>query len=79
MSRDPDAMAGHAKSFHFLLNAIPVGHHLNPYTALLKLDGVMALVDALTVLKPPLQGHSLIGGHRRVACSVIAGMAETKK
>ncbi len=79
MSRDPDAMAGHAKSFHFLLNAIPVGHHLNPCTALLKLDGVMALVDALTVLKPPLQGHSLNAGRRNVSGSAIGGMAETRK
>lgn len=78
ISRDPAAMARHAKSFHFLLNTIPNGHDLNPYAGLLKLDGVMVLVGALTALTPPLAGASVIQGRRSIAGSAIGGMAETQ-
>src|SRR6202012_474046 len=43
VSRDAEAMAAHASSFDFLLDTIPVGHDLNPYAGLLKLDGTMVL------------------------------------
>ena len=79
VSKDPAAMAKHAGSFHFLLNTIPTGHDLNPYAGLLKRDGTMVLVGALTALEPALQGFSLIAGRRSVAGSAIGGMAETQK
>ncbi|MCW6510180.1 NAD(P)-dependent alcohol dehydrogenase [Lichenifustis flavocetrariae] len=78
ISTDADAMAHHRASFDFLLNTIPVGHDLNPYTNLLKLDGTMTLVGALTELAP-LVGGNLIGGRRRVAGSAIGGTAETQE
>lgn len=61
----------------FLLNTIPVGHDINPYLTLLKLDGTMVLVGALTALDPML-GFNVIGGRRSVAGSAIGGMAETQ-
>ena len=79
LSTDKAAMAKHARSFHFLLNTIPNGHDLNPYAALLKRDGNMVLVGALTALEPALQGHSLIAGRRSIAGSAIGGMAETQE
>ncbi len=79
ISKDGAAMAKQAKSFHFLLNTIPNPHDLNPYLALLKRDGTMVLVGALTALEPPLEGSSLIGGRRRLAGSAIGGMAETQE
>jgi uncharacterized zinc-type alcohol dehydrogenase-like protein len=79
LSTDKAAMASHARSFHFLLNTIPNGHDLNPYAALLKRDGAMVLVGALTALEPALQGHSLIAGRRSIAGSAIGGMAETQE
>ncbi len=78
ISRDPTAMARHGNSFHFLLNTIPNAHDLNPYVNLLKLDGTMVLVGALTALTPPLMGASVIHGRRSVAGSAIGGMAETQ-
>ncbi len=78
ISRDPAAMASHGTSFHFLLNTIPNGHDLNPYVGLLKLDGTMVMVGALTALTPPLTGASIIHGRRSVAGSAIGGMAETQ-
>jgi alcohol dehydrogenase (NADP+) len=79
LSRDADAMAGHAASFDFLLNTIPVAHDLNPYLALLKRDSTMALVGVLTALEPPLAGVNLIMGRKSVTGSAIGGMAETQE
>ncbi len=79
LSRDADAMAKHANSFDFLLNTIPVGHDVNPYLSLLKLDKTMALVGALTALTPPPTGISVIHGRKSLAGSAIGGMAETQE
>jgi len=78
VSRDAEAMAKAAGSFNFLLNTIPVGHDINPYLTLLKLDGAMVMVGALTALDP-LMGNNLIGGRKTVAGSAIGGMAETQE
>ena len=78
VSRDADAMAKAKGSFNFLLNTIPVGHDMNPYMALLKLDGTMVLVGALTALDP-LMGFNVIAGRKSVAGSGIGGMAETQE
>ncbi|MCS0495429.1 NAD(P)-dependent alcohol dehydrogenase [Ancylobacter sp. MQZ15Z-1] len=78
VSRDADAMAKSAGSFDFLLNTIPVGHDMNPYLGLLKLDGAMAIVGALTPLEPVLGAH-LIMGRKSIAGSAIGGLAETQE
>ncbi|MGI4814844.1 MAG: NAD(P)-dependent alcohol dehydrogenase [Janthinobacterium lividum] len=78
VSRDEAAMTEQAGSFDFLLNTIPVGHDLNPYLGLLKLDGTMVLVGVLTATEP-LLGMNLIGGRRSLAGSGIGGMAETQE
>jgi alcohol dehydrogenase (NADP+) len=79
VSTDPQAMARHKGSFHFLLNTIPNGHDLNVYARLLKVDGAMVMVGALMALEPPLMGLSLIGGRHTIAGSSIGGMAETQE
>jgi uncharacterized zinc-type alcohol dehydrogenase-like protein len=78
LSKDPAAMAKHANSFHFLLNTVPNKHDLNPYAKLLRLDGTMVLVGALTALDP-LMGFSLVAGRHSIAGSAIGGMAETQE
>jgi alcohol dehydrogenase (NADP+) len=78
LSTDPEAMTRAKGSFHFLLNTVPVGHDTNPYLQLLKLDGSMVLVGALTPLDP-IAGFNLIGGRKSVAGSAIGGMAETQE
>ena len=78
VSRDDAQMKAAASSFDFLLNTIPVGHDLNPYAALLKLDGTMVLVGVLTPVEP-LAGAALIGMRRTIAGSAIGGMAETQE
>jgi uncharacterized zinc-type alcohol dehydrogenase-like protein len=79
VSTDPAAMKAHAGSFHFLLNTVPVGHDLNPYMALLALDGTMVVVGALTALEPAVTGISLMAGRKSLAGSGIGGLAETQE
>ena len=78
VSKDPDAMAKAQGTFDFLLNTIPVGHDINPYLTLLKLDGAMVLVGALTPLQPLVGAHLMLP-RRSVAGSAIGGMAETQE
>src|SRR5690606_9822616 len=62
----------------FLLDTIPVGHDVNPYMSLLKLDRTMVLVGALTELVPPVAGASVILGRKNLSGPAIGGMAETQ-
>jgi uncharacterized zinc-type alcohol dehydrogenase-like protein len=78
VSKDPAAMAKAGASFHFLLNTIPVSHDVNPYLQLLKLDGAMALVGALTPLEP-MAGVNLMLPRRSIGGSATGGMKETQE
>ncbi|URX63767.1 NAD(P)-dependent alcohol dehydrogenase [Luteibacter anthropi] len=78
VSKDAEAMQKAAASFDFLLNTIPVSHDINPYIALLALDGVMVLVGVLTPVDPVF-GGGLMLPRRSVAGSAIGGMAETQE
>jgi len=57
---------------------VPVSHDANPYMALLRLDGTMAVVGALTPLAPLLGGH-LIAARRSIAGSSIGSPAEMQE
>ncbi|WP_036109006.1 MULTISPECIES: NAD(P)-dependent alcohol dehydrogenase [Luteibacter] len=78
LSTDAEAMKAQVSSFDFLLNTVPVSHDINPYTSLLKLDGTMVLVGALTPLDGVI-GGSLMLPRRTIAGSAIGGMAETQE
>jgi uncharacterized zinc-type alcohol dehydrogenase-like protein len=41
-------MKKHQNSFDFILNTIPVGHEMDPYLGLLKIDATMVLVGSRT-------------------------------
>ena len=51
---------------------------MNPYLTLLKLDGTMVIVGALTALDP-LLGVNLMGARKSIAGSGIGGLAETQE
>src|SRR6187402_238774 len=78
LSTDAEAMKAAGASFDFLLNTVPVSHDINPYTNLLRLDGTMVLVGALTPLDGVV-GGSLMIPRRTIAGSAIGGMAETQE
>jgi uncharacterized zinc-type alcohol dehydrogenase-like protein len=78
LSKNPNEMQAHASSFDFILDTASADHDLNPYLALLKLDGTMTLVGAPE--KPaPVAGFNLIMGRRSLAGSGIGGIRETQE
>lgn len=78
LTSDPDAMAAHARSFDLLLNTIPVSHEVNPFLGLLRLDGTMVMIGAMTALEPVIGGN-LMMARRSLAGTAIGGMAETQE
>ncbi len=78
LSKDAAEMQKHAGSFDFILDTASASHDLNPYLALLKLDGTMTLVGAPE--KPaPVAAFNLIMGRRSLAGSAIGGIRETQE
>ena len=78
VSKDTSDMKKHQGSFDFILNTIPVGHEMDPYLGLLKIDATMVLVGAVEPLKP-FHGGSIIMGRKRIAGSLIGGIRETQE
>lgn len=78
LSKDPEQMKKHAASFDFILDTASAPHPIDPYLALLKLDGAMTLVG-LPDKPPTLSAFDLIGRRVSVAGSMIGGMPETQE
>lgn len=78
LSKDADAMKKHAASFDFIIDCASAPHALDPYLALLRLDGTMTLVG-LPEKPPVLSAFDLIGRRVSVAGSMIGGMPETQE
>ncbi len=78
LSTDSEAMQAQAGTFDFILNTIPVGHEMDPYIGLLKIDATMVLVGAVEPLKP-FHGGGVIMGRKRIAGSLIGGIEETQE
>ncbi len=76
ISTDAEQMAANAGTFDFLLNTIPVGHDLNPYIPLLKVDKTMVVVGATPV---DLHSMGLVFGRKSIAGSLIGGLKETQE
>jgi uncharacterized zinc-type alcohol dehydrogenase-like protein len=79
ISRNPEEMAKHAGSFHFILNTVSAPHSLDAFLVLLKRDGVMTLVGAPGEPHPSPNVSNLIGGRRSLAGSLIGGIRETQE
>jgi alcohol dehydrogenase (NADP+) len=78
VSKDAAAMAKHANSFDFILDAVSAQHDINAYLSLLKLDGTLTLVGAPE--KPlPVAAFNLLLPRRSFAGSAIGGIAETQE
>jgi uncharacterized zinc-type alcohol dehydrogenase-like protein len=78
ISKNEDEMKKHEKTFDFILDTVAAQHDLNAYLSLLKRDGTLTLVgappDALAV-----DAFSLLHRRRRLAGSLIGGIAETQE
>ncbi len=78
LSKDANAMAKHAGSFNFILDAVSADHNINAYLSLLKLEGTLCLVGAPE--KPlPVGAFSLLMNRRRFSGSAIGGIPETQE
>jgi len=78
LSRDAEAMAKQAGSFDFILGTVSAPFDVNPYLALLKRNGTMALVGAPDT-PLPVGAIDLIFGRKRLAGSLIGGIRETQE
>ncbi len=78
ISKNADEMAKHAASFDVILDTVSADHDINALLALLKLDGVLALVGA-----PPnpmaVSAMGLLIPRKSIAGSLIGGIAETQE
>ncbi|MFL9812129.1 NAD(P)-dependent alcohol dehydrogenase [Stutzerimonas sp. VN223-3] len=79
VSKNKDEMAAHLNSFDFILNTVAAPHDLNPFLALLKRDATMTLVGAPASPHPSPSVFGLIFKRRRLAGSLIGGIAETQE
>jgi alcohol dehydrogenase (NADP+) len=79
VSRNADEMKRHAASFDFILDTVAAPHDLDAFTSLLKRDGTLCLVGAPATPHPSPMIFNLIFKRRRIAGSLIGGIAETQE
>jgi alcohol dehydrogenase (NADP+) len=79
ISKNAEEMEAHNNSFDLIVNTVAVQHDLNPFLNLLRRDGTMALVGAPEHDHPSPQVFNLIMKRRRLAGSMIGGIAETQE
>jgi alcohol dehydrogenase (NADP+) len=79
ISKDPEQMKAHLNSFDLIVNTVAAPHDLNPFIELLKRDGTLTLVGAPEHDHPSPQVFNLIFKRRRLAGSLIGGIAETQE
>lgn len=79
ISKNTAEMKPHRDSFDFILNTVAAPHNLDVFTGLLKRDGTMTLVGAPASPHPSPQVFNLIMKRRRLAGSLIGGIAETQE
>ena len=79
VSRNPEEMKAHVRSFDFILNTVAASHDLDAFTSLLKRDGTMCLVGVPEHAHPSPNIAVLIFGRRSIAGSLIGGIRETQE
>jgi alcohol dehydrogenase (NADP+) len=78
VSRNAGEMQKQQGRFDFILDAVSAQHDLNLYLGLLKRDGTLTLVGA-PEHPLPVSAFNLIFGRKRLAGSLIGGLAETQE
>jgi uncharacterized zinc-type alcohol dehydrogenase-like protein len=76
-TRDEKVFQQHAGRFDFILDTVSADHDYNAYLGLLRRDGTMVLVGLPNPV--PLAAFALIVNRRKLAGSMIGGIAETQK
>jgi uncharacterized zinc-type alcohol dehydrogenase-like protein len=78
VSTDPAAMKKAASTFDLIIDTVPVKHNIDPYMPLLDIDGTLVIVGQVGPLNEPSTVPAILG-RRRVAGSLIGGIAETQE
>ena len=78
LTRDANEMQKHVGSFDFILDTVSADHDINAYLNLLVTDGTLTLVGAPDK-SMPVSAFGLIFGRKRLAGSLIGGLAETQE
>jgi uncharacterized zinc-type alcohol dehydrogenase-like protein len=78
VSTDAQAMAKAQSSFDLIIDTIPVDHPVGDYLPLLDLDGSIVLVGQIGPMGQP-SSVPLVMGRRRIAGSLIGGIAQTQE
>lgn len=78
VSSDTDKMQEASDSLDYIIDTVPVGHPLEPYLSLLKIDGKLILMG---VINTPLQFISpmVMLGRKSITGSFIGSMKETEE
>jgi len=79
ISKNPDEMKIHLKSFDFILNTVSASHNLDAFIALLKRDGTMCMNGVPELPHPSPSISNLIFKRRQIAGSLIGGIKETQE
>ncbi|MEP6834022.1 MAG: NAD(P)-dependent alcohol dehydrogenase [Gemmatimonas sp.] len=79
VSGDPDAMKKAAGTLHVIIDTVSAKHDLNPEIGLLKRDGTLVLLGGSPEPHPPTAVFPFIMQRRRMAGSLIGGIAETQE
>ena len=77
-STDEEAMSKAANAFDLIIDTVPTAHDINAYTPLLDVDGSLVIVGQVGPTGE-LNSMPMIFGRRRVAGSLIGGIAETQE
>lgn len=78
VTKQADALKAVRNYFDFILDTVSAQHDINEYLNLLRLDGTLIMVG-IPPEAPQLEVFKLIGKRRRIAGSLIGGIAETQE
>ncbi|WP_162426850.1 NAD(P)-dependent alcohol dehydrogenase [Pontibacter pudoricolor] len=78
VTKDPETLKSLRNSFDFIIDTVSAPHDYNLYLSMLKRDGTMILLGAPPE-PSPVAGFSLIARRKRLAGSMIGGIAETQE
>jgi uncharacterized zinc-type alcohol dehydrogenase-like protein len=78
LTNDPQALKKLAGRFDLLIDTISVQHDLNAYLGLLRSEGAMVIVG-VPPAPAPVAAMSLIYGNKKLAGSMIGGIAQTQE
>ena len=78
VSSDKASMADALNSLDLIIDTVPVRHDINPYLPLLDIDGTLCMVGQIGE-EPEFDSTPIVFGRRRIAGSIIGGIAETQE